>query len=182
MPRALPEAFHCFYQAGTFIVCFERNFFNTPISLTVKAQVKFCTKFNGHFGFPPDDRTKPGLRNTYNAVFHGVYFVIIHILLLFIQRDDGQILGDLLLVFHGISVTHELFQMPDVPYHITKLSAEYLSDFLFTMFSAFGKCMVIFSGASPVTSWQWQTIRLAKTVNDRPVFLLLHIRSEKSCG
>lgn len=66
-------------------------FFDTPITFTVKDEIKFCSKFNGCFDLPSDNRPDPWLRNTYNAVLHRMDSVIIHILLLLIQPRDGKI-------------------------------------------------------------------------------------------
>ena len=76
MACALPVAFHCFYSAYTLVVCFERYLFNASIILTVKAQVKFRTKFIGYFGFPPDDRLEPWLCNAHNTVFYSDHLQI----------------------------------------------------------------------------------------------------------
>ena len=75
--------------------------------------------------------------------------VIIHILLLFIQPDDGKIQTDIL-TCHGVSITHELFQIPESPFHICKLS----SDILCRVLSASGKCKILFSGTFAVSSGQ----------------------------
>ena len=178
---ALLEAFHRFYQAGALVVCFERYFFDASISFTVKTQIKFCTKFNRGFYFPSDNRTKPRLRDAYNTMFHWVYFVIVHVLLLFIQRDDSQIQTNFFFC-HRISVTHELLQIPDVSCDVTKLFAECLPDFLCTMFFTFGKCQIIFSGTFFITPWQWQTIRFAKTINDRFQFFPCFIQEWNILG
>ena len=85
------EAFYCFNQAGALVVCLERYFFEAPITFAVKTEIKFCAKFNRCFDLPSDNRSKLWLRNAYNAMLYRMDSVIIHILLLFIQPDDGKI-------------------------------------------------------------------------------------------
>ena len=47
------------------------------------------------FDLTSDDRPEPWLRNAYDAMLHRMNSVIIHILLLFIQPDDGKIQTDI---------------------------------------------------------------------------------------
>ena len=101
------------FPGPVYLIC--QNTFRI-ITFAVKAEIKFCTKFNRCFDLTSDDRPELWPRNTYNAMLLRMDSVIIHILLLFIQPDDGKIQTDIL-TCHGISITHELFQ-------IAKLSAE----------------------------------------------------------
>lgn len=110
-----------------------------------------------------------------------MHFVIIHVLLLLVQRDDSQIQTNFF-ICHRISVTHELFEISDVPCNVAKLFMECLPNFLCTMFFTFRKCQIVFSGTSSITSWQWQAIGFAKTVNDGFQFLPASFRSEISWG
>lgn len=116
---------------------------------TAKAEVKFCTKFNRRRDFSLDYWTKPWLWNADNVAFYKMYPVIVHILLLFIRHDDGKVQTDFF-VCHCIFAAHELIQIPDVPYNVTKLPAEYLTDFLGAVLFTFGKCKIVFSGAPTV--------------------------------
>ena len=160
----LSESFYCFNQAGALVVCLERYFFDTPITFAVKTEIKFCIKFNRCFDLASDDRPEPWLRNTYNAVLHRMNSVIIHILLLFIQPDDGKIQTDIL-TCHGITFTHELFQLAKISFYVAKLSAECTADFLCRVLPTLSKCKILFSGTFTVSSWQFKTITFTKTVN-----------------
>ena len=91
--------------------------------------------------------------------------VIIHILLLFIQLYDGKIQVDIL-ACHGVSITHELFQIPEISFHIAKLFAERAANFLCRVFSAFCKRKIFFSGTSAVSSGQLESIGFTKPIND----------------
>ncbi len=64
------EALYRFNQAGALVVCLERYFFDTPVALTVKAEIKFCLKFNRRLDFSPDIRPEPWLWDAYNTVSH----------------------------------------------------------------------------------------------------------------
>ena len=66
--------------------------------------------------------------------------VIIHIRLLFIQPDDGKIQTDIL-TCHGVSITHELFQIAKISFYVAKLSAECAADFLCRALPALSKCI-----------------------------------------
>lgn len=85
------ETFDCFNQTSTLVVCLERYFLDTPITFAVKAEIKFCTKFNRRFDLTSNNRLNPWLLNAYNAMLHRMDSIIIHILLLFMQLDDGKI-------------------------------------------------------------------------------------------
>ena len=80
------------------------------------------------------------------------------------QPEDGKIQLDIL-TCHSESLTHELFQIPEIPCHICKLSADCAADFLCRMLSALGKCEILFSGTFVVSSWQLKTITFTRTVN-----------------
>ena len=126
--------------------------------------INFCTKFNRCFDLTSDDRPEPWLRNTYNPMLHRMDSVIIHILLLFIQPDDGKIQTDSL-TCHGITITHELFQIAKISFYVAKLSAECTADFLCRVLPALSKCKILFSGTFTVSSWQLKTITFTKTIN-----------------
>ena len=66
--------------------------------------------------------------------------VIIHIRLLFIQPDGGKIQTDIL-TCHGVSITHELFQIAKISFYVAKLSAECAADFLCRALPALSKCI-----------------------------------------
>ena len=44
-----------------------------------------------------------------------------------------------------------IIQIPEIPFHIGKLSAECSADFLYRVLSAFGKCKILFSGTFAVS-------------------------------
>ena len=97
-------------------------------------------------------------------MLHRMDSVIIHIRLLFIQPDDGKIQTDIL-TCHGVSITHELFQIAKISFYVAKLSAECAADFLCRALPALSKCKILFSGTFAISSWQLKTIALTKTVN-----------------
>lgn len=160
------EPFHGLCQTGALVIRFERYFFNPSVPFAVKAQIEFCTKFHRCFDFSSDDGTQPRLRDAYDPVFYTMDLVVVHIFLLLIQCSDRQI-QTCFFFCCCISVTHELFQIPNVPCNIAKLFSQGFPYFLCTVFFAFGKCQIIFSGAFFITSRQRQIIGLAKTADDR---------------
>lgn len=94
-----------------------------------------------------------------------MYFVIIHIFLLSIRHEDRQVQADLF-ICHGISATHKLIQIPDIPSNVTELLTERLPDLVCAALSAFGVGKAVFSGTPPVPSWQQQIAGSTKTVYD----------------
>lgn len=140
------ESFHGLCQTGALIIRFERYFFDSSVPFAVKAQIEFYSKFHRCFDFSSDDGTQPRLRDAYDPVFYTMDLVVVHIFLLLIQCSDRQI-QTCFFFCCCISITHELFRIPNVPCNIAKMFSQGFPYFLCTVFFAFGKCQIIFSGA-----------------------------------
>ena len=90
-PCTLSVTFCRFYQASRFIVWIEGELFNPAESVFISAHIKLCTKFSWIFRLSPYDRAKERLCEAYNPALDTVCTFPVHVFLLFIQLQDGQI-------------------------------------------------------------------------------------------
>lgn len=102
------KAFHGFPQTAAFIIIFKRKPFYPGIAFRVQAEVKFYAELHRRLCFPTHNWTYPWLMETHDPLFHRVHFVVIHLLLLFVQFKNSQ--NELYFCrFWRVSIFHEAF-------------------------------------------------------------------------
>lgn len=127
-----------------FVIGIKRQFLYTRHSFFAQTDIHFCPEFHWRGCLPAADRTDVRLADTDNPVRDCVYFVLIHVPLLFIDFINHSKLPGLLWSQFTFRIQQPV-NVASIPADILELF-DCLSDFLTGMLFTLCQIQVIFSG------------------------------------
>jgi len=133
-------------------------------STFINAKVQHCSKLYGSSALSTNNGTNVGLADAYDAVWNGVYFVPLHVLLLSVNRPEHFVSSASFGRKFSSFIQHP-FHLSKVTAHILKLLFDRLANLFRRALFALCEVQVISSRIPAVGSWPVVTVFVTKFVN-----------------
>ena len=129
MPCPRFVAFNRILQDRALIVGIEGDFLKPRMPVLVYAHVVLRPELHRRFRLPADNRPQVRLVEAHDPVVHPVHLVLVHVSLLPVKLQDGQVEIDEPMR-EGVPFPHVLRQVPEIPPDVPELLADSGTDFV----------------------------------------------------